>query len=112
MRHEVNNLESSVVDKADHQRLIRKLLRIGIHPQVVYWIQSFLNERTQKTIVSGEESSEYRVQSGVPQRSVLGHCLFLIYINDLPLSVQSSVRLFADDTIVYLIININSECGE
>ena len=53
-------------DKDDHQRLILKLFRICIHPQVVYWIQSFLNERTQKGIVSREKSNECRVQSRVP----------------------------------------------
>ena len=62
---------SKAFDNADHQRLILKLLRIGMRSQVVYWIQSFLNETTQKDIDSGDESSECRVQSGVPRDPLL-----------------------------------------
>ena len=62
----------------------------------------FLHGRTQKVILEGQSSSWATVASGVPQGSVLGPLLFMIYINDLPDCVtSSSVRLFADDTVLY-----------
>ena len=61
--------------------------------------------RTQAVVLEGESSSEVPLTSGVPQGSVLGPLLFLLYINDLPQNIQSQVRLFADDTAVYLTVN-------
>jgi hypothetical protein len=64
--------------------------------------RSFLYGRTQQVVVDGQNSDNLPVLSGVPQGSVLGPCLFLSYINDLPDSVKGKVRLFADETIEYL----------
>ena len=68
------------------------------------WIESFLIGRSQTVVLNGNNSGELPVSSGVPQGSVLGPILFLLYINDLPDSLQSQVRLFADDTAVYLTV--------
>ena len=68
------------------------------------WIRAFLLGRTQAVVLEGERSAEAPVTSGVPQGSVLGPLLFLLYINDLPQDIQSQVRLFADDTAVYLTV--------
>ena len=68
------------------------------------WIRAFLGNRSQTVVLDGEESESVPVTSGVPQGSVLGPILFLIYINDLPDELSSQVRLFADDTAVYLTI--------
>ena len=65
------------------------------------WIQNFLKDRLQAVVVEGEVSSDVKVKSGVPQGSVLGPSLFLIYINDLPSRVSSMSRLFADDTLLH-----------
>ena len=76
----------------------------GIKGKALKWISSFLGGRTQAVVLEGECSSEVPVTSGVPQGSVLGPLLFLLYINDLPENIQSQVRLFADDTAVYLTV--------
>ena len=69
---------------------------------VLEWIRTFLGCRSQRVVIAGEESEFIPVTSGVPQGSVLGPILFLVYINDLPDEVCSQVRLFADDTALYL----------
>ena len=89
--------------KVPHQRLLYKFAYYGISPQAHNWVQSFLTNRTQQVLLEGNMSSPINVTSGVPQGSVLGPLLFLIYTNDLPDYIQnnSTVKLFADDTIIY-----------
>ena len=69
------------------------------------WIECFLRGRTQQVVVEGEQSAPAPVTSGVPQGTVLGPLLFLVYINDLPWSVTSASRLFADDCLIYRVVN-------
>ena len=92
---------SKAFDKVSHQKLLGKLASYGISHQLVSWIDSFLSNRVQTVVVDGKESREAPVSSGVPQGSILGPALFLYYINDLPDTITSTVRLFADDTIIY-----------
>ena len=92
---------SKAFDKVDHMKLLYKLDRIGVSKQVRRWVQSLLVGRSQTVVVDGFESSSCPVTSGVPQGSVIGPILFLVYINDLPESVMSRTRLFADDTVIY-----------
>ena len=83
-------------DKVPHNLLMQKIRLIdGIHPHIVNWIQGFLTDRTQRVAVRGTLSSDLPVTSGVPQGSVLGLTLFLIYINGLPEAVTSHVSLYA-----------------
>ena len=96
---------SKAFDKVSHEKLIYKLHGYGIRGKTLRWIKSFLNGRSQTVVLEGDCSEEVPVTSGVPQGSVLGPILFLVYINDLPEKVKSQVRLFADDTAAYLAIN-------
>ena len=89
-----------------HKRLLYKLEWYGIRGTVNNWISSFLNGRTQCVVLDGVSSPRCPVLSGVPQGTVLGPTLFSIYINDLPEAIlHSSVKLFADDCIMYKAIH-------
>jgi hypothetical protein len=84
-------------DSVNHRMLLKKLASYGIHPLIVSWIRGFLNERTFRVQVAGQKSGVADAPSGVPQGSILGPMLFLLYINDLPSFLAGEVLLFADD---------------
>ena len=89
-------------DTVSHTRLLYKLDWYGIRNQALQWIKSFLTNRYQNVVVESTCSTKVPVVSGVPQGTVLGPILFLVYINDLPDVIKySHVRLFADDCILY-----------
>ena len=88
-------------DKVAHVRLLRKIHHYGIRGNLHSWIQQFLTTRHQRVILENDYSDWTSVDSGVPQGTVLGPLLFLCYINDLPDHVDSQVRLFADDAVIY-----------
>jgi hypothetical protein len=92
---------SKAFDTVPHKRLLRKLSHYGIRGELNNWIGSFLTDRQQSVIIEGIASGSAEVLSGVPQGTVLGPILFLCHINDLPLSVKSRVRMFADDCLLY-----------
>ena len=96
-------------DKVDHSLLTHKLHHYGIRGKVNTWIKNWLTDRKQSVVVDGEKSEPVSVDSGVPEGSVLGPGLFLYYINDLPARLRSRVRLFADDTIAYLVIILQKD---
>ena len=96
---------SKAFDKVSHEKLLLKLHRYGIRGRVLHWIKAFLANRSQTVVLEGEKSSHVSVTSGVPHGSVLGPVLFLVFINDLPDHIRSKVRLFADDTAVYLVVS-------
>ena len=99
-------------DTVAHKRLFGKLESYGIDDNLYGWIQSFLEGRTQRVVVDGETSGPASVKSGVPQGSVLGPLLFLIFINDLAEHTTSTVRLFADDCVMYKSVKSVRDCQE
>ena len=88
-------------DKVPHQRLILKLKSHGMGNSIINWIEQWLTDRRQRVVVDGEVSSWKSVLSGVPQGSVLGPILFLVYINDLEEGVTGNILKFADDTKLF-----------
>ena len=90
---------SKVFDKVWHERLLFKLERIGISANLLSLLNSFLSNRFQRVVLNGQCSSWSSVLAGVLQGSILGPLLFLIYIKDLLENLQSTVKLFADDTL-------------
>ena len=88
-------------DKVPHQRLISMLKSHGMGNRFINWIEQWLTDRRQRLVVDGEVSSWKSVLSGVPQGSVLGPILFLVYINDLEEGVTGKILKFADDTKLF-----------
>ena len=82
-------------DKVPHKRLIEKIKHYGIGNHIGNWIQDF------RVCINGQFSNWAPVTSGIPQGSVLGPLLFVIYINDLPDDITSDIFLFADDTKIF-----------
>ena len=76
------------------------------------WFKSYLSHHTQNGIIKEEKSSTRTVNTGVPQGSVLGPILFLIYINDIVNKIESTIKLFADDTSMYLGLKDHTHRGE
>ena len=96
---------SKAFDVIPHQRLLKKLDYYGIRSNAKSWISGFLTERLQRVRVNGSSSDWMPVLSGTPQGTVLGPHLFLLYKNDIHKKVSSTVRLFADDCMLYRTIN-------
>ena len=91
-------------DKVPHSRLLYKLDYYGVRGKVNNWIKAFLSKRKQQVVLEGVKSGQEDVLSGVPQGTVLGPLLFLTYINDMPECTDSNVPLFADDSLLYRVI--------
>ena len=96
-------------DTIPHERLLLKLEKNGIDGELLSWVKDFLNGRRQRVILNGECSDWKNVTSGVPQGSVLGPVLFIIYVNDMPDSLQNFCKIFADDTKIYTAVSKKSD---
>lgn len=92
---------SKAFDKVWHTGLLCKLKSYGISGHIYQIIESFLSDRKIKVVLDGQCSSVYSITSGVPQGSILGPILFLLFINDLPDEMMSELAMFADDTSLY-----------
>ena len=97
---------SKAFDRVGPAGLLHKLKSYGISGQIFGLIFSFLSNRWLWVVLDGKSSQEYPVNAGVPQGSILGPTLFLLYINDLPDDIICNIGIYADDTTLY------SKCGQ
>ena len=96
---------SKAFDKVWHEGLVFKLEQNGISGSLLKLFQNYLNNRNQRVVLNGSSSEFSSIESGVPQGSILGPLLFLIYINDLEKNIKSNINFFADDTMLFSIVN-------
>jgi len=96
-------------DSVPHKRLLCKLATFGVQGKLLKWIENFLTNRQQQVVLNGCLSHTAPVISGVPQGSVLGPLLFIMFINDLPSAVSSSIFMFADDAKLFRVIKCKDD---
>ena len=96
-------------DKVPHRRLLQKLYAYGIRRKVHAWIKEFLSGREQRVIVNGSQSTGINITSGIPQGSVIGPVLFLVFINDRPEVIKVLIKLFVDDAKLYSVVTSNAD---
>ena len=96
---------SKAFDKVWHQGLLYKLKQNGISGNLLEILTGFLKDRKQRVVLNGQNSLWANIEAGVPQGSILGPLLFLIYINDLPDNQSTNVKLFADDTSLFSVVH-------
>ena len=92
---------SKAFDRVWHKGLLHKMEAMGIRGTLLKWFKSYLSNRCQQVVVNGTKSATRDLQAGVPQGSILGPLLFIIYTNDIVDQVQSNIRLYADDSSIY-----------
>ena len=96
---------SKAFDKVWHDGVIFKLKLNGVSGNALKLIENFLDNRLQRVVLNGQCSSWAKIKAGVPQGSILGPLLFLIYINDISNDIESNVKLFADDTSLFSVVS-------
>ena len=97
---------SKAFDRVWHRGLIHKLRAAGVTDEVLAWLKNYLANRKQRVVILGATSDYVYIQAGVPQGSILGRLLFLLYINGIVNDIGANIRLFADDTYYTLLLKI------
>ena len=103
---------SKAFDRVWHKGLLLKLKSVGLSGSLLGWFQNYLSDRKQRVVLPGGSSTWVSINAGVPQGSILGPLLFLIYINDIVKDINSIIRLFADDTSLYIIVDSPEEASQ
>ena len=103
---------SKAFDKVWHEGLLYKLKSMGISGELHKLLENYLSGRLQRVVLNGQTSSWRPVLAGVPQGSILGPLLSLVYINDLPNGLKSNAKLFADDTSLFTIVKDKNESAD
>ena len=103
---------SKAFDRVWHDGLIHKLECIGVRGNLLIWLKDYLHNRQQRVVIGGKHSSWGTIHAGVPQGSVLGPLLFLVFINDITTEVNCNIRLFADDTTIFITVDDPIEAAE
>ena len=96
---------SKALDRVWHRGLLQKLNYVGIRGRLLDWFSDYLTNRRQRVVIPGSCSDWSYLKAGVPQDSILGPLLFFIFINDIVNDINSNIRLFADDTSLYIIVD-------
>ena len=96
---------SKAFDRVWHKGFLFKLRSVGISGTLLHWFANYLNNRKQLVVLPGATSRWTFTNAGVPQGSILGPLLFLVYINDIVENINSKIRLFADDTSLFIIVD-------
>ena len=96
---------SKAFDKVWHRGLLLKLQKAGLHGNLLSWFSNYLSERQQRVVLPGAQSELGAITAGVPQGSILGPLLFLVYINDIVTDISNNINLFADDTSLFVVVN-------
>jgi len=100
---------SKAFDLVTHDRLLTKIAATGVDLRVVVWVKEFLLGRSQSVGLDGQLSEEVRVDPWVPQGSVLRPLIFLAYVNVIWRNIESNIRLFADDCVIYRKVTDSSD---
>ena len=103
---------SKAFDRVWHKGLLAKLKHYGITGQLFAWFESYLSNRFQRVVLPGGSSEWLKINAGVPQGSILGPLLFILYINDIVHEINSNIRLFADDTSLYIIVDFHDSAAQ
>ena len=98
--------QSRAFDRIWHDGLAAKLKMCGTNEQLLNFLKNYLQNRRVRVVIEGQESQWFNVTAGVPQGSILGPLLFLIYINDIVNTLQAEIHLYADDAV--LMCNMNT----
>ena len=96
---------SKAFDRVWHAGLLLKLKTVGVAGSVLTWFKSYLSDRRQRVVLPGVNSNWTFIRAGVPQGSILGPLFFLLYINDIVSEIGSNIRLFADDTSLFIVVD-------
>ena len=96
---------SKAFDRVWHAGLLLKLKSAGVAGSVLTWFKSYLSDRRQRVVLPGANSNWTFIRAGVPQGSILGPLLFLLYINDIVSEIGSNIRLFVDDTSLFIVVD-------